>query len=429
MNRSTPGSGPISGSVSRGLSRRSVVSLGGSVLSVGVVHSVLGSEPGLTQPPRTLKPDKAPAAPTATRDAGKPVSLTAAAQEGGPVIPGPPARKVRFALVGLGKLMIDEILPALKLTPRCEITALVTGNPEKGKAFADMLGLGRDRVFGYEDIARFDRDETIDAVYIATPNSVHARDTVAALRAGKHVLCEKPIAATLEQADAMVAAAAETGRKLMIAYRVHHEPLNLAIKEMLKERIYGKPNFVIFDALLDVGKKPQPRLSKELSGGGSLFDIGIYALNTTCWLLGESPTQVNAMQVEHAGDARFDEVEGSIAFQLRFASGCVATCTSSYGSASVNRYRIVCEKGWMGMNPATHYRGIKGEHGDASGQTTLGKPETVNQFAAEFEHFAECIQEDRPVDSPGEEGRRDLALMLKIYEAARTGRTISTSDL
>jgi len=417
------------------ISRRNAVALSGSALSALALG---GSPAAAAQPPRgaqAQKPDKQvpPRVGGGDKSAhspavGKPVSQTAAVQEGEPKVPGPPEEKLRFALVGLGKLMVEEILPALRLSTRCDIAALVTGDRDKGNAIAEFVGLPRDRVFGYQDIPRFKDDASIEAVYIATPNSIHARDAIAALNAGKHVLCEKPMTTTVADADAMIAAAKANDRKLMVAYRVHHEPLNNAVRTMLKEKRYGKPHFVTFDACMDVGGSPQPRLSRQLNGGGSLFDIGIYALNTTCWLLGETPIEISAMERTSGDDKRFKEIEQSIAFHLRFPSGCIATCTSSFGTARVNRYRIVCEKGWMGMDPATHYRGIRGEYGDDTQAIQLNKPESVNQFTAEFEHLAKCIRENKPVESPGDEGRRDVELMHQIYEAAAAGKSIKLSS-
>jgi predicted dehydrogenase len=384
--------------------------------------------PGHPSGAESTKPDKAPGPrtepPAPSPAVGKPVSQTAAAHDDDPTVPAPNQDRVRFALVGLGKLVTGEVLPALRLSTKCEITALVTGHRDKGNAFADFLDLPRRRVFGYEDIPTFRDDPSIEAVYIATPNALHARDAIAALNAGKHVLCEKPMATTLADTDAMITAAKAAGRKLMIAYRVHHEPLNNTLRGMLKDKKYGKPHFVSFDACIDVGAAPQYRLDRELNGGGSLFDIGIYALNTTCWLLGEAPVEVSAMERTPRDDRRFKEIEQSIAFQMRFPSGCIAACTSSFSTARANRYRVICEKGWLAMDPATHYRGLHAEHADDAHCTRLTQPESVNQFAAEFEHFAACIREDKPPESPGEEGRRDVDLMHRIYEAARTGRTI-----
>ncbi|MCG3122250.1 MAG: Glucose--fructose oxidoreductase [Phycisphaerales bacterium] len=355
---------------------------------------------------------------------GEPVSQTAAAHGGKPTIPGPPPKKIKLALVGLGKLMVDEVLPALGQSQRCEVTALVTGNPEKGRAIARHFGIDDAKILGYGDIPRLKDDQSVEAVYIATPNTVHTRDTVAALEAGTHVCCEKPLAGTVEDCERMIRAAKQAGRTLMTAYRVHHEPINNEMRRMIREGTYGRPRFVNFDACLDVGKREQYRLSKELAGGGSVFDIGIYALNTTRWLLGESPVEASAMINDQSGDERFDEVEGYIAFQLRFPSGCIAVCTSSFGTARVNRYKVICERGWVGMEPATEYRTLHGFHGDDTQVCEIKKPFSVNQFTAELDHFARCIAEGKEVESSGEEGRKDVDFMHKIYHAARSGRRV-----
>lgn len=404
------------------VSRREVIATAGAGAMVLAASRLSMAQGEATRGAGALKPDKAPPAPA--DDSRAFVSQTAASsKEPGPRVPPAPKPRVRFALVGLGKLMVEEIVPALRQCQECEATTLVTGDPEKGRALARAMGLGEDRVIGYDQIAKLAADDRVDAVYIATPNSVHVRDAVAALRAGKHVLCEKPLTTTVEDGETMVRAAADAGRKLMCAYRVHHEPINNQMRRWVAEQKYGAPKFVVFDTVLDVGQKPQYRLSKELAGGGSLFDIGIYALNTTCWLLGEEPVEISAM-MPRTSDARFDEVEGYIAFQLRFPSGCVANCTSSFGTARVNRYKIICERGWLEMEPATEYRGLRGAHGDDQGRTEIKQPQSVNQFAAEFDHFARAVRDGGEVASPGEEGVRDVRLMLKIYEAARSGRTV-----
>ncbi len=407
------------------MSRRGMVAATGGVVAAVASGRVLGA-----QPEPTAKPDKAPDVGRARSSSradnpsvGKPVSVTAAASDEPTLVPANP-KKLRLALVGLGKLMVGEILPAIKLSSLCEVTALVTANADKGRAIADTLGLDHSRVMDYARISEMRNDETIDALYIATPNSLHARDTIAGLKAGKHVLCEKPLASTIADAEMMVNAAKENGRQLMTAYRVHHEPLNLQMKKMIKERKYGKPMFVAFDTTIEVGKKPQYRLDAKLAGGGSLFDIGIYSLNTTRFLLGEEPIEVSAMQWNDPEDKRFDEVEQNIAFQLRFPSGCIANCTSSYGTARVNRYRVICQKGWMGMEPATEYRGLKAEHCNDEERVTLKEPETVNQFAAQFDAFAKAILENKPVAPSGEDGLKDMRLMVKIYEAAASGRAV-----
>lgn len=409
--------------------RRVVAAAGGLVTTLAVSPLAMAQSPrgDATKPDKPPSPGK-PAGDPGNPAAGKPVSETATAQGGEPKVPGPPPRKTRFALVGLGKLMIEEIIPALRMTERCEVTAVVTGDRDKGRAVAARLGLGDDRVFAYDRIPSLENDDTIDAVYIATPNSIHRRDSVAASRAGKHVLCEKPIATKVEDAEAMIAAARDADRQLMIAYRVHHEPINAQMREWIKQRKYGKPRLISFDTVQDVGPKPQYRLDAERNGGGSLMDIGIYALNTTRWLLQEEPAEVSSFQYSDPQDARFANLEQSIAFQLFFPSGAIANCTSSFGVARVNRYTVMCEKGWLGMEPATSYRGLKGEHGDERGRHRLEEPESVNQFAAEFDHFAQCVQDGTPNATPGEEGLRDLRLMLAIYQSAREGKRIKIAS-
>jgi predicted dehydrogenase len=322
---------------------------------------------------------------------------------------------------------VGELLPAFNLSRECEVGALVTGDRDKGLAFARVLGLDESRVVSYEEMSRLREFEDVRAAYIVTPNHRHRRDTEAAAGAGLHVLCEKPMAPNPDDCRAMMDACERAERRLMIAYRVHYEPLNAKVREMIQKREHGQPHFVSFDTVQDVGKAPQYRLDRERNGGGSLFDLGIYPLNTTRYLLQEEPVEVSAMQWSDPKDPRFKEIEQNIAFQLRFPSGCIASCTSSFGTQRVNRYKVMCADGWLGMDPATSYRGLKASHGDDTGTHEM-KLEEINQFAAEVDHFARCIREDKEPDTPGPEGLRDVNLMLAIYRAARERRAIKVGD-
>ena len=354
--------------------------------------------------------------------AGTPVSQTEQVQGSKILIPGPPQPKVGYAIVGLGKLALGEVLPAFVETLRCAPTALVSGDADKARAVAQHYNIPTQHIYDYKNFDKIKDNPHVDAVFIILPNAMHAEYTVRAAAAGKHVLCEKPMATTVSDCDRMIAACKSNNKKLMIAYRVHYEPFNQKMIEWSRQKKYGPIQFITADALLDIGGTPQWRLDPALSGGGSLVDIGIYALNATRYLTGEEPSEVAATYANFAGDNRFKHLEGGIAFQLGFPSGAVANCTSSYGSAKINRYTVVGAKGWYGLDPATSYRDQVLKHGhDEVVEELHLKP--VNHFAAEMEHFADCIQNDKQPLTPGEEGRQDVKLMQLIYEAARS-RTV-----
>ncbi len=356
---------------------------------------------------------------------GKPVSDTAAAQGGTPKVPGPPFKRLGYAVVGLGKLALGEVLPAFALTERCRPTALVSGDRDKARAVADHYGIDPKAIYDYKNFDAVRDNPAVDIVYVILPNAMHEEFTVRAAAAGKHVLCEKPMATTVEACQAMIAACDKAGRKLMIAYRVHYEPYNQKMIEMCRQQVYGPIQFIVSDTLMEVGGTKQWRLDPKLSGGGSLVDIGIYSLNATRYLTGEEPAEINALSWSSPKDPRFKDLEESIAFQLRFPSGVLANCTSSYGTGGgANRYRVMAAEGWYGLEPAIAYRGLRMQRSHGGGVVEQVDLPQVSHFGSEMDHFAECVAEDRRPNTPGEEGMQDVRLIQRIYEAARSGKTV-----
>ncbi len=214
-------------------------------------------------------------------------------------------------------------------------------------------------IYNYQNYDTIKDNPEIDVVYVVLPNSMHPEYTIRAHQAGKHVLSEKPMANTPADCQAMIDAAKKAGKKLMVAYRCRYEPFNKEVIRMVREQELGPVKTVVSDHGFNIGDPNQWRLKRELAGGGSLMDIGIYSLQAARYTTGEEPTEVNAMVQTTAGDVRFKEVEETINFQLRFPSGALANCTSSYGYAGQNRYRVIGTKGWCELEPATSYTGLK----------------------------------------------------------------------
>jgi predicted dehydrogenase len=187
----------------------------------------------------------------------------------------------------------------------------------------------------------------VDVIYIVLPNGLHAEYTVRGLQAGKHVLSEKPMARTPGECQQMIDAGKKANRKLMVAYRCRYEPYNREAIRMAQSGELGKTKVIVSEHGFNIGDPTQWRLNRELAGGGSLMDIWIYALNAARYLTGEEPTELTAMSFTTPGDPRFKEVEETINFQLRFPSGILANCSSSYGYDSQNRYRVVGTDGWV----------------------------------------------------------------------------------
>jgi predicted dehydrogenase len=339
--------------------------------------------------------------------------------------PKPPAaRKLGLAIVGLGKLAMEEILPAFAKTERCRVAALVTGHPDdKGRTVAQRYGVKPAAIYTYDTYDQMRDNPDIDAVYIVLPNSMHAEFTVRAANAGKHVLCEKPMATAAADCRQMIDACARAGKKLMIAYRIQYEPHNTKARDLLHSGQFGKAR-VITSVNTQNQEANTWRTVKKLAGGGSLPDIGLYCLNTTRFLLGEEPVEVQAYTFSPPNDPRFKEVEDVMQFTLRFPSGAVLNALSSYSAANKKGYDIIAEKGIITADPAFPYRGLKlkSQQGEKGGKTvTEYDLPDANQFALEMDHFAQAVLDNKPVKTPGEEGLRDQLLMEAIYRSAETG--------
>jgi len=339
------------------------------------------------------------------------------------VAPDPPGKKLGWAVVGLGSLSIHQILPAFAMCEKSKVTALVSGHPDKAKKLALRYGVDTKNIYNYENYDSIKNNPNVDIIYIVLPNGMHAEYTIRGLQAGKHVLTEKPMANTPADCQKMIDAARTANRKLMVAYRCRYEPYNQEAIRIARSQELGPTQIIDANAGWRIENPDQWRLKKDLAGGGSLMDIGIYALNASRYLSGEEPTEVNAMMYSTPGDPRFKEVEENINFQLRFPSGVLANCSSSYGYYHQSHFRVLGTTGLLELDPATWYGGLRMrvQHGNVFEERELP---VVDHFAVEMDHLSGCVMENKEPLTPGEEGLRDLKIMMAIYEAARSGKTV-----
>jgi predicted dehydrogenase len=339
------------------------------------------------------------------------------------VVPDPPGKKLGWAIVGLGSLAINQILPAFSQCEKSKVVALVSGHPDKANKLALRYGVSSKNIYDYQNYDSIKDNPEVDIIYIVMPNGMHAEYTVRGLQAGKHVLTEKPMANTPAECQQMIDAGRKASKKLMVAYRCRYEPYNQEAIRVARSHELGTVKVILADAGFAMNDPNVWRLKKNLAGGGSLMDIGIYALQAARYLTGEEPSEVNAMMYSTPNDPRFKEVEEAINFQLRFPSGILANCTSSYGYAWQSHYRVVTSEGWLELDPATAYSGLRMRvhRGNVTEEKDLP---VVDHFAAEMEHMSDCVMQNREPLTPGEEGLRDLTIMHALYEAANTGKTV-----
>jgi predicted dehydrogenase len=339
------------------------------------------------------------------------------------VVPEPPGKKLGWAIVGLGNLSINQILPAFATCEKSKVVAFVSGHPDKAQKLALRYGVSPKNIYNYENYDSIKDNPEVDVIYIVLPNGMHAEYTVRGFEAGKNVLTEKPMANNPAECQQMIDAAHKANKKLMVAYRCRYEPYNQEAIRIARSGQMGPTQMVLADVGFNIGDPNQWRLTKKLGGGGSMMDIGIYALNASRYLTGEEPTEVNAMIYSTPGDPRFKEVEEHVTFQLRFPSGILANCSSSYGYFHQSHFRVMGTEARLIMDPATWYSGLRMwvERDNTIEERDLP---VVDHFTAEMDHMSDCVMNNKEPLTPGEEGLRDLKLISTIYEAAQSGKTV-----
>jgi predicted dehydrogenase len=349
--------------------------------------------------------------------------LKKAVAQQGLVVPEPPGKKMGWAIVGLGNLAIYQILPAFSKCEKSKPVAFVSGHSEKANKLALRYGIAPKNIYNYQNYDSIKDNPEVDIIYVVLPNSMHAEYTIRGFQAGKNVLTEKPMACTPAECQKMIDAGRAAGKKLMVAYRCRYEPYNQEAVRLARSGELGPTQVIVADAGFNIGNPNQWRLKKDLAGGGSMMDIGIYALNAARYLSGEEPTEVNAMMYTSSSDPRFKEVEENVNFQLRFPSGIIANCTSSYGYSQQSHYRVVGTEGYVDMDPATWYSGLRMTVGRKNTVTEVELP-VRDHFAMEMDHMSQCVMDNKELLTPGEEGLKDISLIMAVYEAARTGKTV-----
>ncbi|GAB2451638.1 glucose-fructose oxidoreductase [Hymenobacter qilianensis] len=333
-------------------------------------------------------------------------------------------KQLNVALVGLGKYSTGQLAPALQETKLCRLAGIVTGSPEKVPVWKAKYNIPDKNVYDYKSFDRIIDNPDIDIVYVVLPIAMHAEYTIRALQAGKHVICEKPMAMTPTECRQMIDAAKKAGKKFSIGYRLHFEPHNMEMMRLGQKEIYGPIKRLVADNGYVFNNDTPWRVDKELAGGGPLVDLGIYCVQGVVYTKGQIPASVTAKFTPKPNNGLFKEVEAGVNWQFQFADGSVADCRTSYAESLPNRLQAEAAKGKFELSPAFGYGGIKG--------TTSKGPmniQNVNQQALQMDNFADCILNNKPTRVPGEMGLRDVQLMAAIYRAAETGQKVSTKDV
>jgi glucose-fructose oxidoreductase len=336
-----------------------------------------------------------------------------------------PTRPLGYAIVGLGGYGLRVIIPQFANCEHSRLAAVVSGDAAKARRVAAEHGLSERSIYSYENFDTIRDNPDVDIVYVCLPNSMHAEYTIRAAKAGKHVLCEKPMAVSVAECEAMIAACKAANRKLMIGYRIHFEPFNLEAMRLARAGEAGKIRYVRSEHGFVQRDPSLWRLKRTLAGGGSLMDMGVYSLQAARYMTGEEPVAVTARESTDRRDPRFTEVEDIIDWTLEFPSGAIASCQSMY-SANQNHILLMGEKGRIELEPATRYEGNHMWLGKDGREREVSPPPgpAKTQFAGQLDHMAQCVRTGRESIVSGEEGLRDMRIIEAIYRSAREGRTI-----
>lgn len=331
---------------------------------------------------------------------------------------GAPGRKLGVALVGLGSYATHQLAPALLESKYCRLAGIVTGTPEKAARWARDYALPDDCVYDYGTMDRLAANPAIDIVYVVTPPGLHAEHTIRAAQAGKHVICEKPMAVSVAECDAMIAACRKAGVHLSLGYRLQYHPMWQELQRLVRVQEFGafKTMSGGFGFRLRGGGW---RLERKLAGGGALMDVGIYVVQAACMAGGGAPLAVTASEPPKVRPDVFKEVDETMDFTLEFAHGATCAGTTSYEISS-NRFRAVAPEGSFEVEPAYSYNGLVG-------RTSKGPlpSSAAHQQAAQIDGIAEAILAGTPSLVPGEMGRRDMQIITALYEASRNGQRVS----
>ncbi len=331
-------------------------------------------------------------------------------------------KKLGIALVGLGRYASGQLAPALLETNLCYLAGIVTGTPEKEILWAQKYNIPAKNIYNYKNFDNIADNPDIDIVYVVLPNNMHAEYTIRAAEAGKHVICEKPMAITVDECQKMIDTCSKAGKKLSIGYRLHFELHHQRIMELGQQAVYGSIRQLSSGFSFVLSDHNAWRLNKQMAGGGPLVDLGIYCIQGSIYTSGELPESVTAKNITIDKEF-FTGVEGTIEWTLKFPSGYTSSCISSYENVH-NYLKAKVDKGIIELRPAFSYSGINGITPDGP----MNLP-AINQQARQMDAFTQCVMQDTGCIVPGEMGMRDVFIIRKIYEAAASGKEVSLKGI
>lgn len=327
-------------------------------------------------------------------------------------------KKMGVALVGLGEYAIGELIPSLKETEYCYLAGLVSGDAKKRDHLANEAGLKKQNLYTYDNFDRIAENPDIDVVYITLPNSMHAEYCIRAARAGKHIICEKPLAMDLDECHRIRDEVDAAGVRFSMGYRLHFDPYNKEMMRLGQEEVFGPVRKLVLRNSMELNDDGAWRIDAERSGGGPLMNNGIYCIQAAIYVTGKLPVAVEAGFAPKTNPERFNEVPEGVEWTMFFEDGITAVCETSYVK-NQSLMRAEAGDGWFELDPAYEYADLKG-------RTSLGEMyfPPVKQQAKQMDDFAQCILNGSDTRVPLEMGIRDMEIIAAIYDSARSGERV-----
>lgn len=333
-------------------------------------------------------------------------------------------RILRVAIMGLGSYG-TRVADAMQSCKKAKLVGAISGTPSKLTDWQNKYHIPAGNCYNYENYDNIKNNPDIDAVYIITPNALHHDAALRVAKAGKHVICEKPMAISATEAEEMINACKEAKVNLLVGYRMHFEPHTLEVIRLRESGAFGKITFFQGLTGFSIGDPNQWRLNKKLSGGGSMMDIGIYSVNGSRYMTGLEPVWVTAQETKNDPDKFKEGIDETMQFQMGFPNGIVASCLSTYSMNNLDRFFLDGKDGFAQLYPATGYGPIRAKTN--KGEVTA---DDVIQQALQMDEMSDIIFRNKvpiiPVD--GEEALKDLKIIAAIYEAAATGKKVELNS-
>ena len=331
-----------------------------------------------------------------------------------------PVKQVRYAVVGLGHIAQVAVLPAFHhARTNSQLSALISGSRAKLSKLSAMYGIKH--AYDYDRYDECLQSGAVDAVYLALPNHLHRQYAIAALRKGIHVLCEKPLALTASDCEAMIRVAKTSGAKLMVAYRLHFDQANLNLISLAQSGRLGALR-IVHSLFTQQVREGDTRLDPRV-GGGPLPDIGIYCINAARYVYQAEPHEVLAMRLK-SKDPRFRRVEEMDGAFLRFPGDRLASFVCSFGASDRADIDVVGTKGSVRLESAYEYSvGVK-QITRIGGRTKTQRYPVHDQFAPQLRYFSNCILRNREPEPSGHEGLIDVRIIEALQRSARTGQPV-----